>query len=119
MSESAHSHYDRVLQAWRDEAGFESWAAFGRATGLTRYRVSALRRAQLERLPASALFVACKALKRSVQDYADLLDTDGANHTREVAPTLANRNSILNEEQWQRQILNRLEPLLRQYPTAK
>ncbi|MEO0853010.1 MAG: helix-turn-helix transcriptional regulator [Cyanobacteria bacterium J06648_11] len=121
MSDSAPTHRDRVLQTWRDEAGFTSWAAFSRATGLSRYRISAFRQARLERLPTSALLVACQGLNRSVSDYLNAIEPDAIApiHKRVPEASAADRDSIQNEARWQRQTLDRLEPLLRQYPTAQ
>ncbi|MEO1131501.1 MAG: helix-turn-helix transcriptional regulator [Cyanobacteria bacterium J06639_1] len=117
MSEPAQTPRDRILQIWRDEAGYASWAAFSRATGLSRYRVSAFRNAKLERLPTSALLVACTALNQSVEDY---LNAIGVGDREDISNANTPENdSSSNEERWQRQTLDRLEPLLRQYPTAK
>lgn len=106
---------DRTLLTWRNAAGFSSWAELGRAASLSRHRLLMLRHARLERLPVRTLLRACEALHISPLDYLK-----GVGAIAEPAEMLQPETSASNSiEQWQRATLERLEPLLRQYPTAR
>ncbi|MEM9511656.1 MAG: hypothetical protein AAF978_03070 [Cyanobacteria bacterium P01_E01_bin.48] len=110
---------DRLLQTWRDRAGYTSWAAFARAAALSRYRLDLFRQARLERLTVKDLISACSALGVSPLEYLSATEAIDPAEASETEHSPTKDISVEDISVWQRSALDCLEPLLRQYPTAR
>ncbi|WP_017326175.1 helix-turn-helix transcriptional regulator [Synechococcus sp. PCC 7336] len=111
------------LEAWKQQAGRDTWKALAQASNLSRHRIQQLRAGAIARWPLEDLLSLCLALQISLSELAAAagIPFDGDRSepdrgSREVA--IVERSQIALEEDWQREALHQLEPLLRQWPTA-
>ena len=114
------------LELWRDRAQIYSWAELARRAKISRYRLRQLRCGQIERWPLIECMRVCEVLQISSATLfaaagLAIPPTQSEPPTNEFATTeadVASQPAETTREIWERSALDRLEPFLRQWPTA-